>query len=620
MTIKNYLTSGFFFTKNEFEIKLKYQFFNILLALNIAGLFVATLGRLSVHNYARAIADFAFVMMGIIIVYLLRKNKKYFYYATRIMLLFSLLTVLAMLIHDQNVDVGLGWVFVLILITFFLTNPTFSFSLLTIASVTIILIGYLQYDIVTIKGTLFGLFPLLIFALSLGLYDKRNRLLTKLLKEKNALLENLSYQLENYDKVSNLPNRKLFYNSLSVAVDITKKFSIITINLDNFNAINDSYGHAFGDKVLAKVASRLQAKLSSYDSLSKIGPDDFIFITTIVSHEELEKLTQSIHTLINEGITVETKKVFLTASIGIALYPENGNSTDALIQNVDLAVHQAKKQGKNCTVFYTKDLTHGIDEKLLLLGELKEAIAHNQFEVYFQPQVNAKLNTLDGLEALVRWNHPTKGIISPSTFIHLAEEHGLIETIDMFVMDQAMRAFLVWKKRYPNMGKLSLNLSIKLLESPNYLTTLQKKLDTLHFDPKWLELEITENHLMQNPLEALNILEKIHALGIELAIDDFGTGYSSLAYVQKLPVDKLKIDRAFVLDITQSENGANLVKSIIGITQALQLKVIAEGVEFKKERDFLLENKCDFIQGYFYSVPLCEKDYTNYLENFFTHS
>lgn len=478
---------------------------------------------------------------------------------------------------------------------------------------------FVEMGIEGVKSIIFGLTPFLVFSLFASLYEDRNKIQTNLLKEQNELLEAYSYNIEHFDNLTNLPNRNLFVKDLHYQIQFAEKrdesFSLININLDDFKTINDSYGHSFGDKILIEVAQRLSKNLHLTNHLSRIGSDEFIILCKLTSSDELLKMASLIQKEIQKKFLIDDKSIFVTSSIGIVTYPKDGTIVTTLMQNIDSALHDAKKSARNSIRFYDEQLTKQTNEKLAMIAKLKHAIEYKELEVYYQPQIDATTNRLIGMEALVRWNHPVDGFISPVNFISLAEEYDLIQEIDYFVMQESMRNYLKFKAQYSDIGRLSINLSVKLLEMDRYLNDMLQIMGELNFNAHDLELEITESCIIHDMEYTGKILKKISSLGIRLAIDDFGTGYSSLSYLQQLPFNKLKIDRSFIINMLQREDDANLVKSIINIAKALNMSVIAEGVDAEDQKDFLVQNGCFQIQGYFYSQPLSAENFLQFINN-----
>lgn len=302
----------------------------------------------------------------------------------------------------------------------------------------------------------------------------------------------------------------------------------------------------------------------------------------------------------------------VTFSIGISIYPDDGNHADILLRNSDTAMYKAKNMGKNTFELYNKQMTEDILEKIDLEKDIKFAIDNGQFIPYLQPQVNALTNELTGVEALVRWRNDELGIISPDNFLPLAENTGLIVDIGRLMIINTIKIFQKHSIKDSFHGTLSINVSVKQLEYPNFMTELEQILKDTGFDPKLIEFEITESQIMANPQKTTRILNSIKSFGIKISIDDFGTGYSSLSYLSTLPIDKLKIDKSFIDDIHQNEDSVIIVKTIVALAKSLNLEVIAEGVETDEQKDILLGIGCHHIQGFLYSKPLSEEDFKNY--------
>jgi len=614
--IKNYLQSGFSFTDQEGELKLKYQFFNILLALNLFVVTSAAVIRFIRGEDLQAYIDITYSLVGLGIIFFARIDKKYFNTLIKFVLIFSLILVSFTYYIHTNGYVGLSWFFVQIIIVLFLADRKFAYAMLLISVVVILLTHYIKMDSENFKSAIFGLFPLIVFSIFMSAYERRNRLQKKMLREQNDLLEKYTFEIENYDALTHLPNRNLFMRKVNQKI-FSKKvehFFILKIDIDNFKNINDSYGYRLADKIVFEFSKRLESLLPNRELLSKSGPDEFLVMIHADNLDTINQLTHEIMDCVKEPFIMNEKKFFITVSIGIAQFPDDAKSSALLIQNVDSALHIAKESGKHCIKFYDATLTNQLNEEMSLLQKLQEATSNDELEVYFQPQINASTNKLIGMEALVRWRHPELGLMSPIKFIPLAEKHNILKNIDFFVMKSAMQSFVQWKKSYPDIGRLSLNLSMQLLEDEEYIIYLKRILTELEFQTEWLELEIVESQIMHNPQQSIELLQEIKDLGIKISIDDFGTGYSSLSYLQKLPVSKLKIDRSFVLETPHNESSNNLVKLIINLSKSLNLTVIAEGIETEEQKEFLLQSGCSSIQGYFYAKPLTKEAMLEFIQ------
>lgn len=437
------------------------------------------------------------------------------------------------------------------------------------------------------------------------------------LQKQTELLNHQAY----HDQLTNLPNRILFDDRLEQSIANSKRheesFALLFIDLDNFKEINDTLGHNIGDKVLLLIAKKLSTCVRMEDSLSRLGGDEFTIIlqnikTPIAAAEVAQKLLD----IINTKLTVNNHEIYISASIGISIYPKDASDKNDIIKFAVSAMYKAKEKGKNSYAFYSVDMTKITFEKVMLQNSMRTAITNEEFIVYYQPQINAKKGVITGMEALVRWKHSSMGLISPIKFIPIAEESGFIIHLDNYVMKQAMQDFTDWYKTGINPGILSLNLSIKQLVNDDFINYLIKIAKEIGFNLNWLELEITETQMMQDPLASIEKLNIISDIGIEIAIDDFGTGYSSLAYLKRLPVDKLKIDKSFIDNLPEDEEDCAISKAVIALAKSLNLKIIAEGVEHQKQKDFLLDNGCENIQGYYYSRPIPKEEMELYLFHF----
>ncbi len=463
--------------------------------------------------------------------------------------------------------------------------------------------------------------------LSQRVEDKTQELheLNEALEKKVQIRTKQLVQQAYYDPLTDLPNRTLFTDRLNQGITKAKRnekeLALFFIDLDKFKQINDSLGHDIGDAVLQQVTQRIGSVLREKDTLSRLGGDEFtVIIEDVEHHHEISLVAQKIINSLAEPLNISNNLLYVTTSIGISIYPDDGLNTHDILKYADTAMYKAKDEGRNNFQFYSSEMTVLANQILQMQASLRKAIDNREFVVYYQPQIDALQNRLIGMEALVRWIHPTKGVINPDSFIPIAEENGLIVEIDQLVMREALEQFAKWYESGLNPGKLCVNLAVKQLENRACIDVLQEMMKTYNFKSSWLELEITESDLMKKPKEALQILNKINSLGITLAIDDFGTGYSSLSYLKHYPIEKLKIDKSFVQDIEKDEDDRSIVKAIIALGHSLNLKLIAEGVETKAQRDFLMENGCMKIQGYLYSKAINAKEMELFIKNFDTIS
>ena len=436
------------------------------------------------------------------------------------------------------------------------------------------------------------------------------------LKEQTELLNFQAY----HDALTQLPNRVLFEDrlqqSLNKAEKNGEKLGLLFIDLDNFKQINDTLGHQYGDEVLKIVAKRLAHCIREEDTLARLGGDEFtILIQDLHKSSSVSKVAQQIIESLKPPIKLKNHELHITASIGISLYPKDSQNRNDLLKYADTAMYKAKDEGRNNYQFYSEEMTRLAFEKAMMEINLRKAIGKQEFTVYYQPQIDARDNSIIGMEALVRWQHPDMGLIMPEKFIHIAEESDFIKELDLFVMQRAMQDVQEWYSAGLNPGTLSLNLSIKQLMGKGFIDKLKTVIEKTRFNVNWLKLEITEGQMMRDPMKSIEILKKLNAMGIHIAIDDFGTGYSSLTYLKRLPVETLKIDRSFIKDLPHDEEDRAISKAIIALANSLNLSLIAEGVETSEQIEYLLSNGCHLIQGYYYSKPIDKNRMTDYIQH-----
>lgn len=428
------------------------------------------------------------------------------------------------------------------------------------------------------------------------------------IKQREKTEELLDYKAH-HDELTHLSNRALFLDRLEHAIKKAKRqdrtLAVLFIDLDRFKEINDSLGHEMGDRVLIEISERLRENLREIDTIARLGGDEFtLIVEDIDGNDKVNEIASRVLKMLQQVIQIDQHQLYVTSSIGISIYPLDGTDAQNLLRNADSAMYKAKMEGRNSYQYYTEELTARAYERVLLESNLRRAIENEEFVVYYQPQMDGESGTMIGMEALVRWQHPKMGLISPATFIPIAEETGLIVPIDQLVMISAMKQIVQWRSEGLNPGILSLNLAMKQLWHESFIETLQAMLLEIGCQPEWIELEVTEGEVMKNPEMAIGILKRLHNMGIALAIDDFGTGYSSLSYLKRLPLDLLKIDQSFVRGIPDNNEDVAIVRAIIALAKSMGMRVIAEGVETAQQKSFLVENGCRAIQGYFYSRPI----------------
>jgi diguanylate cyclase (GGDEF)-like protein len=431
--------------------------------------------------------------------------------------------------------------------------------------------------------------------------DEANSLLTKQTKEIS--------QLETIDALTGLANRHRYNDKVVQALNNSKKydnkFAIMFIDLDNFKTINNSLGHHIGDLMLRHVAERLLSCVRTSDTVARMGGDEFtILLEEIQNVEDTAKISKKILDELSRPFHLDDQEIMLTASIGISSFPSDGTDLVSLAKHADTAMHQAKKFGRNNYQFYHPAMSVKALERIAFESRLRKALYRREFVLHYQPQMDIHSGKIIGMEALVRWQSPELGMVMPSDFIPLAEETGLISPIGEWVLHSACLQNEVWQKSGLKKIKVAVNVSGKQLESSGFTSTVDSALKISSLPPEFLELELTESSVMRRGKHSINILHELKEKGINLSIDDFGTGYSSLSNLKRISIDKLKIDRSFINDISDNPDATTIIEAIIAMARSMNLQVIAEGVETLIQFDFLSKKGCDQIQGYLAGKPV----------------
>jgi diguanylate cyclase (GGDEF)-like protein/PAS domain S-box-containing protein len=447
-----------------------------------------------------------------------------------------------------------------------------------------------------------------------------SRDITEYKRMEEALRQNVERfeTLAHYDVLTGLPNRVLFYDRLKQSLAHARRnqwnVGVMFIDVDRFKYVNDTLGHAVGDKLLKQVSERLTRAVRADDTVGRLGGDEFaIVLSNLTSVQDANPVAQKLMASFNEPFRLEGSEVFVTGSIGITLFPDDSTDQDTLIKNADAAMYRAKELGRNGYQFYTPEMNARALELLSMESSLRRALERGEFLLHYQPKANVANGEIVGTEALMRWNHPERGMVPPSAFIPVMEETGLIVPAGEWVLGAVCRQIHAWKEAGIVPMPVAVNLSARQFLAKDLGPTIKRILEEHGVDPALIELEITESSLMSNTQEAIRTLEYLNGLGLSISIDDFGTGYSSLAYLKRFPLDALKIDRSFVRDITTEADDANITRAIISMAHSLQLKVIAEGVETEAQATFLADHGCDEIQGYFLTPPLPAQEYLAWL-------
>jgi diguanylate cyclase (GGDEF)-like protein/PAS domain S-box-containing protein len=433
-------------------------------------------------------------------------------------------------------------------------------------------------------------------------------------KQTQEKLNHLAY----HDALTDLPNQVLFKDRLKQAIALSRRNdqmqAVLLLNLDRFKTINDSLGYASGDRLLQSVAQRLTSCVRESDTVARFGSDEFaILLTQIPRAQDAANAARAIKSALDQAFIFEDQEIFVRSSIGISLYPQDGRDTGGLLKTAGVALDRAKMHGGNNYQFYTAGGTTRALKQLVLESNLRPGLERSEFFLHYQPQVAIHDFHLVGMEALVRWQHPSLGLLYPSEFITLAEESGMIISLGDWVMRTACAQNKMWQDAGLTPMRLSVNFSARQFQQPTFITDIAQILKDTNLDPRWLELELTESSIMKDPEEAIEKLHELKLMGIKIAIDDFGTGYSSLNYLKRFPIDTLKIDKSFVSDVCKDPHDTAIVRAIINLGHALDVTVVAEGVETKEQLQYLSALECDVVQGFLFSKGLSVKAFEELL-------
>ena len=417
----------------------------------------------------------------------------------------------------------------------------------------------------------------------------------------------LEYQAT-HDLLTGLPNRVLLKDRFDQAIHYAQRsqriVALVLLDIDRFKVVNDTLGHALGDDLLCQVAARLKNAVRDTDTVARFGGDEFVvLLTQIAEVNDVNMVLNNIMLMLSAPYQFGDRRFNLSASLGVSLYPGNSDDSATLIRYADIAMYQAKKTG-NTVCFYNSEMGLAGLDTLELENDLHQAIDNNELSLHYQPKIDLNTGAMAGCEALLRWQHPKRGMISPAIFIPIAEQTGLIVPIGRWVMEEACRQSLAWQSAGLSPLRIAVNLSARQFRQGDLAATVKEVLNTSGLQPDLLELELTESMIMDDPERARKTLQELKNIGVHLSLDDFGTGYSSLNYLRRFPVDSLKIDQSFIHDVITDPSGASVVASIVDIAHNLKLSAIAEGVETEAQLDFLIANECDAVQGYFFSKPL----------------
>ena len=439
------------------------------------------------------------------------------------------------------------------------------------------------------------------------------------ISEHRRFQEELVYQAT-HDHLTGLPNRTLLQDRLGQALALEAfrrqtPICVMFLDLDNFKKVNDSLGHSVGDQLIKAVANRLKNCVRGGDTVARLSGDEFIVVLPKVGEmHDVVTVAKKMINIFTAPFHLSGNEIYVTVSIGAAMFPTDGDTVDALLRNADAAMHHAKEQGKNNYQFYSEEMNVRVFERMALESSLHRAIREQEFTLHYQPRVDLRTGEISGLEALIRWNHPEMGLVPPAKFIPVAEETGLIVPMGEWVIRTACAQSRAWQEQGLPPMRVAVNLSARQFRQKNLIETISGILEQTGLDASLLEVELTESLVMQGAEQSITILRELKAMGVEIAVDDFGTGYSSLSYLKRFPITNLKIDKSFIHDMASDPEDAILVKTIIDMAHGLGMKVTAEGVETLEQIEFLRQHHCEEMQGFYFSRPLPADQLVQFLQ------
>jgi diguanylate cyclase (GGDEF)-like protein/PAS domain S-box-containing protein len=427
-------------------------------------------------------------------------------------------------------------------------------------------------------------------------------------------------RMANQDHLTGLPNRRHFLTRLQHALETAQRkhtrLAVIMLDVDRFKGVNDSYGHEVGDALLKTLADIFEQACRSSEMVARLGGDEFAFLLEdIAQPEDAGRVASQLLARLGEPITLSNGvEVMLSATAGISLFPDLAQLPEQLLQQADTALYRAKAEGSGQFFYFTQSMTFQAQERLILEAQLKQALKQNQFVVFYQPKVEVETGRIIGAEALVRWQHPDLGLLSPNAFIEVCEETGLVVALGEWVLQEACRQGRAWQQRWGDDFHLAVNVAASQWQQLQWVDTVERVLKSTPYPAQNLELEITENSLLRAQEHVLSSLARLHALGVRIAIDDFGTGYSSLSYLKRLPIHSLKIDRSFVEDLEVNQHDRQLVQAMVAMAHSLGLTVVCEGIENAAQLAFIKQQACEFYQGFYMSAPLSAAQFEQFMQ------
>jgi len=429
--------------------------------------------------------------------------------------------------------------------------------------------------------------------------------------------EQLNYLAE-HDPLTGIPNRYSLVHQIDNMIKEANRndtqFAVLFIDLDHFKNINDSLGHEIGDKLLMSIVDDIKPTIRGKDVFARLGGDEFIIVLNDINSLSLVKFIERIMVLLRQERTIDDFEIVISSSIGVALYPEDGDDSQSLMKNADIAMYKAKNTGRDTFSLFTDEINQQVQKEISLEKEMAKALEEGQFVLFYQPKLRVSDDRIIGAEALIRWQHPERGLVGPYEFIHLAENTGFIIKLGRWIIEESCRAAVRFNLQCPTKLHVAINISSRQIQNDDIYDVLEKAISATGVDPAQIQIELTESIMMKHTHNAAAALKKIKQLGVHIALDDFGTGYSSLSYLQSFPIDSLKIDKSFVDKIENTRTNAVLLDTILAMAKTLNLNAVAEGIETAEQLEYLRSHNCPHYQGYLFSEPLVEAQFLHLLQ------
>lgn len=620
MNLHNILRSGYTFTPDEYELETRYVMTNAVLLLLAMILLPISYLYYITDGTQNAIVHFVAVPLSLFSIYLARIVGKgnYIRLVYAMSFFFSCIIFYGYYVTPDFYPVS-AWIILQIIASFLVLDVYVSIMIATFYILYILIMNSYILEYHSFQYVILQITPVALGVLLVYLFEKKFRRTILLLEESNVLLDQrvqertvqleeekkaLDYQAHYHD-LTDLPNRVKFYKEIerwiTKAEQEKSKFALFFIDLDRFKKVNDSLGHDIGDKVIQVVALRIAKVVGNENFFAHISGDEFILLQGHDTNIELVKeMAKRVIDAIEEPIVMEENTMYISASVGISCYPEDSVYYADLIKYADTTMFEVKKAGGGSYKFYAAEMSDRVEGNVHMEMEMHQALHSDEYILYYQPQVDMRTEKITGIEVLVRWEHPKLGLILPADFIPLAEDTGVIIALDYYILKKGMAQIVLWKNKGLALPRISFNFSTKHLQQRDFVDVIYKLLKETGCKGEWIELEITESHIVSNIEVAVKVLNALRALGIGIAIDDFGTGYSSLTYLKRLPADKLKIDKSFIENIPRDYVDMTITEAVINIGNSLGFTVIAEGLETEEQKEYLLSRKCYHAQGYLY--------------------